>query len=147
MQFSKYIFIVFILLSGSCFFASAQEVPLTVVGNSRGVPTELKLNALKSILKGEKQRWPDGTKVVIALMKTSTPVGNYTCRKIYNMSGDELNKFFLALVFQGKGQAPSFFNSVSELESFVAQTPGAIGITGPAAASVRTIEVEGKKTL
>jgi hypothetical protein len=140
-------YILIIFFSTTSAFSFAQDVPLNVVTNSKGAPSELKLTALKSILKGEKQRWPDGTKITIALMKTNTPVGTTTCKKIYNMSSDELNKYWLALVFQGKGQAPVFFNSSSELESFIAQTPGAIGVTSQATGTVRTLTVDGKKTL
>lgn len=111
--------------------AKAQDTSLTVIGNPKGTPSELKMKELKSILKGERQRWSDGTKIVIALMKTNTPAGEMTCKKIYNMSGDELKKFWLALVFQGKAQAPDFFNSTSDLAAFIAQTPGAIGVVAP----------------
>jgi ABC-type phosphate transport system substrate-binding protein len=125
----------------------AQEA-LTVIGNSKGSPAELKMMQLQSILKGEKQRWGDGTKVVIALMKTNTPVGNVTSKRIFNMSGDQLNKYWLALVFQGKADAPTFFNSMNELETFVAQTPGAIGIIGqPPTIAPKTILVDGKRFL
>ena len=98
---------------------------------------ELKLTELKSIFKGEKQRWRNGNKITIALMKTNTPAGAYTCKKIYDMSGDEVKKFWLALVFQGKADAPEFFNSVAELESFVADNPGAIGIIDQPQTSAR----------
>src|SRR3954469_9629108 len=125
----------------------AQDLPLTVVSNSKGAPEEMKFTSLKSVLRGEKLRWPDGTKITIALMKTNTPGGSSICRKIYNMSADELNKYWLALVFQGKGQAPVFFNSASELEAFIAQTPGAIGITTSTGGNTRTVSVDGKKTL
>ena len=49
--------------------------------------------------------------------------------------------------FQGKAAAPNFFNSASELENFVAQNPGAIGIVDQVAANddVKTIQVEGKR--
>lgn len=96
---------------------------------------------------GEQQRWRSGTKITIALMKTNTPAGKNTSMMIYGMSGDELNKFWLALVFQGKAAAPIFFNSAAELENFVAQNPGAIGILDQVAANdeIKTILVEGKK--
>jgi hypothetical protein len=134
------------LLLTMCFTSYAQE-PLTVIGNAKGAPSELKLGQLQSILKGEKQRWADGTKVVIALMKTNTPIGSTTSKKILNMSGDQLNKYWLGLVFQGKADAPSFFNSISELENFVAQTPGAIGVAGQPPGGGKVILVDGKKTL
>ncbi len=96
---------------------------------------------------GEQQRWRSGTKITIALMKTNTAAGKNTSETIYGMSSDELNKFWLALVFQGKAAAPNFFNSASELENFVAQNPGAIGIVDQVAANdeIKTVQVEGKK--
>ena len=127
--------------------AAAQDQSLTIVSNNKGAPGEMKFNNLRSILKGEKQRWPDGTKITIALLKANTPGGTAICKKIYNMSADELNKYWLALVFQGKGQAPVFFNSAADLESFVVQTPGAIGVTTSAGVQGRVISVDGKKTL
>lgn len=107
---------------------NAQDNELMIVANGESIPTEMDMVQLQAILKGEKLRWNDGSKVSIALMKTNTPVGTNTCEKLYKMSGNELNKYFLALVFQGKLKAPTFFNSISELEAYVAQTPGAIGV-------------------
>ena len=124
-KFSLLIFFAGVLLPSSVY---AQDTELTIIGNAKSVPSEMNMKQLKSVLKGEKQRWSDGTKVVIALMKTNTDVGTNTCEKLYNMTGNELNKYFLALVFQGKVKAPTFFNSVNDLESYVAQTPGAIGV-------------------
>ena len=145
MRCNKYIFILILVIAGLT--SNAQDGPLTIIANPKGAPEELKFAALKSILKGEKARWPDGSKVVIALMKTNTTVGSTTSKKIYNMSGDELNKYWLALVFQGKGQAPVFFTSSSELENFITQTPGAIGVIAPPPNSARSVLIEGKKTL
>ena len=123
----------------------AQEGDLVIVGNSESVPAEMDMGQLKSILRGEKLRWKDGAQVVIALMKTSTPIGSNTSRKLYDMTGNELNKYFLALVFQGKLKAPAFFNSSDELEAYVAQTPGAIGVLQKANDEVlRIIVVDGK---
>ena len=131
-----------------CLTIIAQNTELTVIGNVKSVPSEMKMNQLKSILKGEQQRWGDGTKVQIALMKTNTPIGKTTCKKVYNMNGNELNKYFLGLVFQGKGKAPTFFNSPSELETFVSQTPGAIGVLQKATSQViKIILVDGKKDI
>lgn len=109
-------------------FVNAQDTALNVIGNEKSVPQSMNMNQLKAVLRGEKLRWNDGAKVSLALMKTNTEVGTRTCEKLYNMTGNELNKYFLALVFQGKVKAPTFFNSIQELEAYVAQTPGAIGV-------------------
>ena len=149
----RFVFFIQVLLCIVFIFSSinarSQNEMLTVISNDKGAPAELKLSDLKSIFLGEKQRWRNGNKISIALMKTSTPGGAYICQKIYDMSSDELKKFWLALVFEGKADAPEFFNTTSELESFVAENPGAIGIIDqpPASADTRIVLIDGKKML
>ena len=126
----------------------AQETTLVAVGNINGVPSDIKLTELKSILLGEKQRWKNGSRIIIALMKTNTLIGKNTSSRMYDMTGDQLNKFWLALVFQGKAQAPIFFSSTNDLENFVAQTQGAIGIVDKPIidGELRGVLVNGQKT-
>jgi len=128
-------------------FVKSQDVPLTVISNQKGVPPVLNLAELKSIFKGEKQRWHNGTKVVIALMKPNTATGRVISSKLYNMSSDEVNKFWLALVFQGKADSPISFDSAAALESFVASNPGAIGIVqqDDVTSDVQVTLIDGKK--
>ncbi|MCJ7465743.1 MAG: hypothetical protein MUO53_03510 [Maribacter sp.] len=129
-------------------YAHAQDDQLMVVANGASIPAEMDMAQLQSILKGEKLRWNDGTRVSIALMKTNTPIGMNTCDKLYNMSGNDLNKYFLALVFQGKVKAPTFFNTTSELEAYVAQTPGAIGVVPKAKDPLlKIITIDGKQQI
>lgn len=128
--------------------AKAQDLPLAIIGNEKGAADHMTMNALRTILKGEKLRWPDGSKVVIALMKTNTQIGKTTCSRLYKMSGNDLNKMFLALVFQGKGEAPIFFDTMRELQGFVKETPGAIGVVDASAAyGDRIISIDGKKSI
>lgn len=143
--FIKYFLFTALLVCLQC-FAYSQE-SLVVIGNAKGSPSQMQFDQLKSILRGEKQRWTDGTKVVIALMKTNTPSGINTSRKVFNMTGDQLNKYWLALVFQGKADAPTFFTSETELENFVAQTPGAIGIITQSNYNTKIILLDGKKSI
>ena len=130
------------------FVARSQEKSLVAIGNQTGVPATLKLSELKAVMMGEQQRWKSGNRVLIALMKTTTPIGKQVAEQIYDMSGDGVNKYWLALVFQGKAQAPNFFSSVAELENFVAQNPGAIGILNKQSNSedIKTILIDGQKS-
>ena len=122
----KYLMIALLLLL--VLFAHAQDVPLTVISNQKGAPAALNLSELKSVFMGERQRWRNGTKVVIAMMKPNTETGKIISNKLYKMSSDEVNKFWLALVFQGKADSPVTFDNAEALENFVASNPGAIGI-------------------
>jgi ABC-type phosphate transport system substrate-binding protein len=127
---------------------SADEPNIMVIANEKGAPSTLTMKELKSIFQGEKQRWNDGTKISIAFMKSSTPVGSATSNKVLKMSGDQLNKFWLALVFQGKAKAPFFYGSASEVESYVSQNAGAIGVVeaGYQVKGVKVISIDGKKS-
>jgi hypothetical protein len=122
---------------------------LSVIANHEGTPSELSFSELKSVFMGEKQRWGSGKKVVIALMKTRHKIGEEVCDKVYNMKPDQMNKFWLSLVFQGKASAPYFFNTTSELQDFVAQNPGAIGIIEESVntSDIKTVAINGKKSL
>ena len=135
-----------LVICGWC--ASAQTTSLTVISNAKGSPPDLKLSELKSIMLGERQRWRSGNKIVIGLMKTNTDLGKAISEKIYNMTPDEVRKYWLALVFQGKADAPTFFNTPNELQAFVADNPGAIGVVEQVLPGYNTtvVSIDGRKS-
>jgi len=139
-------FSICLLLSVSL-LAKAQEGTLTVIANVKGVPSELKMTELKSVFMAERQRWSDGTKVIIAMIKSTTPLGKIISKRIYSMSGDEVRGFWAGISFAGKFESPVTFNTVSELETFVAQNPGTIAILdkAPESPEVKTVMIDGKK--
>jgi hypothetical protein len=140
------------LLSGfllsCCLYSTAQDSSLVAIGNQSGVPSDIKLSELKAVFHGEKQRWGDGTKVVIAMIKSTTPLGKIVSEKIYSKSGDEVRGFWAGISFAGKFDPPNVFNTEAELEIFVSQNPGAIAILNKSSTTpdVKTILVQGKKT-
>jgi len=124
----------------------ARPDSLTVVVNPHRGLKSMRSAELRAIFKGEKPRWQNGEKVVIALMKTSTPTGAMTAEKLYKMTVDELNRYWVAMVFRGQAKAPKSFDSEEELLKFVAKTRGAIGVVSSAAAdtTIVPIVVDGK---
>jgi hypothetical protein len=140
------------LLSGfllsCCLYSTAQDSSLVAIGNQSGVPSDIKLSELKAVFHGEKQRWGDGTKVVIAMIKSTTPLGKIVSEKIYSKSGDEVRGFWAGISFAGKFDPPNVFNTEAEVEIFVSQNPGAIAILNKSSTTpdVKTILVQGKKT-
>lgn len=142
----KYFFIG-ILCTFSCLCSRGQD-NLVAIGNEKGVPSEIKMNELKAVFRGERQRWSDGTKVVIAMIKSTTPLGNAVSEKIYSMNGDEVRGFWAGISFAGKFDPPNVFNTEAEVEAFVSQNPGAIAILDKAitTSDIKTILVAGKKT-
>jgi ABC-type phosphate transport system substrate-binding protein len=134
------------LASGSAMLP--EEPAITVIANEKGAPSTLTMRELKAVLEGQKQRWGDGSKISIAFMKASTPVGNATASKVMRMTGDQLNKFWLALVFQGKAKAPVFFTSAADLENYVSTNTGAIGVIDGSYSvkHARVVSIDGKRS-
>lgn len=143
----KYILLIAVLTLGNNL--RAQDIALTIISHPEGCPSTLNETELISILKGEKQRWRSGAKIRIALMKTNTPIGKTTCSKIYKMNEDQLKKYWLGLVFQGKAEAPDFFTNIGDLQAFILEHPGAIGIidgTDPVS-GIQVVSVNGNLSL
>ena len=137
-----------IILTFFLSFKTEENSKLSLICNTTGAPDTLSSVEMKSILKGEKQRWQDGSKIVLAMIKTNTETGETIAKKVYNMNGDELNKYWLSLVFAGKAKAPQFFRSEQELIDYVASTKGAIGVitSEKVQGNFKTIKVGGKNS-
>jgi hypothetical protein len=60
----------------------------------------------------------------------------------------KLKKYWLAMVFQGKAEALLFLIPVGEVQAFVSENPGAIGIIDqvPTSSAIQVVLVDGKKT-
>ena len=140
-------FLTGILLS-AFFCVDAQDAPLVVVGSQVGVPADISANELKAVFHGEQQRWRDGTKVVIAMIKSNSPLGIEISKKVYSMSGDEVRGFWARITFAGKFDPPNVFNTQAEVEAFVSQNPGSIAILDKVSTlpDTKTVLIGGKKT-
>lgn len=148
MRYFSLLMIVFVLSSWMSITETKEQTTqnLTVVANINSV-TELSFKEFKGIMRGEKQRWKNGPKIEVALMKTSTPIGVITAEKVYNMSANQLNKYWLSQVFQGRVHAPQFFTSEVALIEYIKQTPGAIGVITTSSKDLNCLKIDGKTSL
>jgi len=120
---------------------------LTVIANKAGAPAQLKMAELQAIFMGKTAKWSNGNRIQLAMMKQNTDAGKQTCEKIFQMSTEEMKKYWLTQSMKGE-DAPVFFNSAAELLEFLSKTPGAIGIvTGSPSPGTKIVLVDGKKTI
>jgi hypothetical protein len=127
---------------------SAQESELTVIGNIKSVPSEMDSDHLKKVLRGEQLQWDDGTKVVIVLMRSKTPTGAETYKRLYNMTPKQFSRYFRLLVYKGEGNPPQFCETTAQMETVVSSTPGAIGVVSNSnSEAVQIINIDGKKSI
>jgi hypothetical protein len=121
----------------------AEGKLMVIVNTSVGV-SDITMKNLKASFRGEKVRWENKKKIRLALMKTNTDAGKLTANEVLGMSGSELDRYYLTLVFQGKISAPKFFSSSAALDDYVNSTEGAIGIVSKSSnAKAKVINVNG----
>ena len=125
-----------------------SDTALAVIANNSLSVNEMSMKDLQACLLGEKVRWSNKGRVMLALMKSNTLVGKRAAKNVLDKSSTELDKFYLTMVFQGKITSPKTFNNEDELILYVAETPGAIGIINYRQTSiVKFIKIDGKVTL
>lgn len=101
---------------------SAEE---TVILNGASALASLSEDDLKDYYLGKKASWPDGSKVVVVVLKEGA-----SHEKLMSKLGKSTSQFttgWKKLVFTGKGAMPEQVGSEDDLVSFVAKTPGSIG--------------------
>jgi ABC-type phosphate transport system substrate-binding protein len=104
--------------------------------------TGLSDDDLKDYYLGKKASWPDGSKVVVVVLKDGASHDNLM--KMLGKSTSQFSTGWKKLVFTGKGSMPEQVSSEDELVAFVAKTPGAIGYAdvGKAKDGVKTVPVK-----
>lgn len=118
------IFLIILLTSLSAVETIAQS--RVVVANGIG-KSEITVEELKNVFKPKFNKWPNGAPVVIVLPGQASVLKDGVASEIYNSTFSGVQKYWLSLVFQGRFDAPYFFDTDEEVIRFVSKTKGAIG--------------------
>lgn len=132
----------------ACTDARAQDRTLMLIANPQGAPEAIQFDKVRDIFKAQNQRWGNGTKITLAMVKSSNPLAEVVADKVYGMDIDGVKKYWVQIVFRGKASTPKYFDTEDEVKHYVAQTPGAIGIvgSGPLNSPTRIVQVDGKRS-
>lgn len=106
-------------------FAASAAAEETVILNGASAVAELTEDDLKDYYLGKKASWPDGSKVVVVVLKDGPSHDKLMGR--LGKSSSQFTTGWKKLVFTGKGAMPEQVGSEDDLVAFVAKTPGAIG--------------------
>ena len=130
-----------VLLLASTVFAAEGNV---VIIANKSVPVSSIAGAtLKLIYLGKKNTWPDGSAVVpVALQSGSTHEA--FLGQFIEKSSSQYSSFWKQAIFTGEGTPPRSFADFSDLASYVANTPGAIGYVsaGTSVENVKILRIE-----
>lgn len=121
--------LLFILLAWS-WEGLAQQTnlgQLEFAANVKGVES-LTSKEVVQIFRNGRSLWASGEKVVIVLPSNKSDMAESVAKNLYGGSVTAMQKFWLALVFQGRANPPVFLQTEEEIVSYIAKNPGAIGV-------------------
>jgi len=82
---------------------------------------------VRRIFSGQKQQWPDGRKIKVFILPTTSTLHRDFCRQQLKVFPYQLERMWNQLVFSGQGEAPETVPDVSTMREKVRVTKGAIG--------------------
>lgn len=100
---------------------------LTVIGNTTGF-SDLDRRTIQTVFRGERSVWPSRATVVVVLPSARAPFAETFSREVFGMGRTAMQRYWLALVFQGRANPPVFMDTVETMIEFVRRTPGAIAM-------------------
>lgn len=103
--------------------AIGAEVVITHPGNATAA---LSKDDLDAIYNGKKANWPDGSRIVLAVV-TDGPVHEAFLKSYVGKTPAQFSAAWKKIVFTGKAKAPQECADEAAMIAFVAATPGAIG--------------------
>ncbi len=119
---------------------------LAVIVNKATALDTLSSTDLRSMILGEKAKWPDGKAVVTVQSALDSPEKNLQSKTVTKMNEAALKRYYMLAVFNGKEIAlPKDLPSAAALKQFVARTPGSIGciLSSDVDDSVKVLKVDG----
>lgn len=123
----KLLFVCFILLQTVTFAQQVSLDGLLLMGNKTGL-VSVNRKQLNGIFRGTQSIWKSNEQVIVVMPSSKAEYAEQFANSVLQMSHAALQKYWLALVFQGRANAPVFLNSSAEIVDYVKKNPGAIAI-------------------
>lgn len=121
----QFYYTLFLSLFLSSFLPAQSGESLIIIGNKTAL-TELTLKDARDIFKGKMAFWKNKEEVIIVLPSPKSDDAEYVAKEIFQTSVTGMQKYWLALVFQGRSNPPVFVQSTKEAIEYVNKNPGAI---------------------
>lgn len=118
-----------LILAAAALMGAAE----TVIVHPGNAAASLSKDDLDAIYNGKKANWPDGSKIVLAIL--DGPAHEAFLKDYVGKTPAQFSASWKKIVFTGKAKAPQECKDDAAMAAFVAATPGAIGYVSDAAAA------------
>jgi ABC-type phosphate transport system substrate-binding protein len=121
------------LLLALCFPAGGLSAQASAFAGFEVVASEAGVSALtaaevRGIFRGDRALWATGQAVTVVLPSGRAAYADDFSRRVLGMSREAMQRYWLALVFQGRASPPVHLGSAAEIIAYVERTPGAIAV-------------------
>jgi ABC-type phosphate transport system substrate-binding protein len=120
---------------------------LAIVVNPSNPVEYLSLVELRKIFMGERIRWPNGHRVIVAMLDSGFPERDAALREVYRMTESGYRDHFLKGRYTGDIPVlPKTLSSPEILRRFIFNAPGAIGYlrASDVNSSVKVVSIDGR---
>ena len=121
------IFLLLVFFGFNTYAQKTELASLDFIINVENV-SELSQQEVIQIFRNGRSLWPNREKVLIVLPSNNSRLATDVAAKLYGSTVSGMQKFWLALVFQGRANPPVFLQTAEEIIAFVKNNPGAIGV-------------------
>lgn len=111
-----------------------------LIGNTTGT-VDIDSAGLRAVFRGERSQWPTSKPVTVILPSARAEFAEPLARLMFRSSPSGMQRYWLALVFQGRAAPPVFLDSSEEIVAFVRRTPGAVAMVPVGTAELATREL------
>ena len=122
----KFIALVIISISALLWTPKAFA-EIYVVVNQKNPVSKISTAQLAKIYKGTLLLWPDGQRITPVEVSDTLPLAEEFSMKILKMRVEMKQKMWVQKIYSGQGTPPVHFKEETDILSFVASEPGAIG--------------------
>jgi ABC-type phosphate transport system substrate-binding protein len=140
-----------LLLSGlfctSDLRAQAAPSPVAIVVHPSTRVDNLSFDELRRIFRGERQFWPDGSRITLLVRAPVAQERKLVLDKIYRMSEAAFRQYWIAKMFRAEvASGPKLVYSSEMARELVTAIPGAIGFmpAGNDVTGVKVIKIDGR---
>jgi ABC-type phosphate transport system substrate-binding protein len=127
--------------------APAEATAVAIVVHPATKIDNLTFDELRRIFRGERQFWPDGSRVTLLVRAPVTQERKLVLQKIYRMNEDAFRQYWIAKMFRAEIAAgPKIVYSSEMARELVTAIPGAIGFmpAGSIGAGVKVVRIDGR---
>lgn len=115
------------LLTAQTVAAATVPFDFVVVANGSGL-SEVTVPELRRIFRGEQSLWSTKQPVSVVLPSARAEFTDRFARQVLGMTRAGMQRYWLALVFQGRANPPVLQDSAADVLAYVQRTPGAVGL-------------------